>query len=454
MTQTENQTPPSLKGSAILAGAGIMALFLALLAIAGSRDAMVQAVASIGSLLGLVVAVAALIHLARMKENPDHIAGKGWAQVGLACGLFAPAAWLLLAPTGSGHRELANRTACAANLNGIMKTMIVYADDNNARFPLVAPPAEAWTYRLNFGATAASEAQAKADTLSQAGSPASILWIPVVAGSMSSRTLLCKSDPWSDGTTGPMQIGDHWALAPQKSSQLSYSLAYPWQISKTGTIEPGPQWISATDSSLPIMSDMAPQAHRPAARRHHGLETLQQPQSPRRRPEHRLQRRPRRVDPQARRGQWRQHLDLQLQRSGHARPRPRTPAHHAPRHHHDPHPRPQDRQSRITPATPIETQISRFALPPATVATIPPAAADSTAPRSPAKAASPAPETPPASAACRSAAVTSMGVITSEAASPNHRPGGANVGNRTRNRRDTRSNNANCTRYGHSVAEA
>jgi hypothetical protein len=78
----------------------------------------------------------------------------------------------------------------------------------------------------------------------------------------SPKQYLCKSDPVANSTPAALTNTSniYWLSFNSGSgtadNSYSYSFAYPW-VSSTGTV--GGWWHNTTDSSLPIMSDMAPQ---------------------------------------------------------------------------------------------------------------------------------------------------------------------------------------------------
>src|ERR1051325_5026307 len=54
----------------------------------------------------------------------------------------------ILLPSLAKARELANRSACAANIRGILNSEAIYAAANNDQFSIVTPPATAQGYLL------------------------------------------------------------------------------------------------------------------------------------------------------------------------------------------------------------------------------------------------------------------------------------------------------------------
>jgi hypothetical protein len=76
----------------------------------------------------------------RIRRNPEALGGLGFAQAGVSLGCcslcLAALAWVLM-PTSTGHHRLTHRSYCAANLRGIMQSMIVYSAENSDAFPVM-----------------------------------------------------------------------------------------------------------------------------------------------------------------------------------------------------------------------------------------------------------------------------------------------------------------------------
>lgn len=205
-----------------------------------------------------------LIAAARIRRNPDRLAGAGFAQSAVTMSVIGMSLFvlaLLLLPGGGHRRELPNRAYCAANLRGIVQSMNVYAADNNDTFPIVtyAP----YSAALNDPVAAAAVADAEKTLQTyyrapypQAGSIPASVWILVLKNQVSPKQFICKSDPVASGI--PAAISDpagNFYNNFQNGHQLSYSFAYPWNAKG----EVAPWWKNLTDSSLPIATDMAPQ---------------------------------------------------------------------------------------------------------------------------------------------------------------------------------------------------
>jgi len=186
----------------------------------------------------------------------------------------------ILLPSLGRARELSNRTYCAANARGITQSMNVYGADNADAFPIVLGATSAGNYRtaaspggIATTATTADDALAAyytgAISTQTAGNVLANVWILVLKNQTTSKQYICKSDPVVSSTAANLQTGQFYYLnfnsasnpgAPAASWDLanSYSFAYPWVGSGAAPFAASGLWKNTTDSSLPIMSDMAP----------------------------------------------------------------------------------------------------------------------------------------------------------------------------------------------------
>ncbi|HVS71500.1 MAG TPA: DUF4190 domain-containing protein [Phycisphaerae bacterium] len=221
---------------------------------------------AIGAIPGILAIVFAGVALTRMARNPA-LGGRGMAITGLVTGILsvaiAPICLLMIAillPALGRARELANRSACAANARGIMEAMIVYANENNDVFPVTpyAPLSSTNAGASSENTNASSPEDALAYLASgksaQNGSPLAPAWMLLLAGQVEPRYFICKSDPFA--TTPATPTGTYYANF-QSDHQLSYSFAYPYLVNgDEATV--GLWWKNTSDESLPLMSDMAP----------------------------------------------------------------------------------------------------------------------------------------------------------------------------------------------------
>ena len=165
----------------------------------------------------------------------------------------------ILLPSLGRARELSNRSYCAANLRGILQSMNVYAADQGDTFPTVTSGATAGAYTFaSAGNSSNTNADAAINLYYTSGTGASSVtacwWILVLKNQVSPKQFICKSDPVGAGSPAPISnSSNQFQLDFSASNQFSYSSAFPWSGTSVGG-----WWKNITDSSLPIMSDMAP----------------------------------------------------------------------------------------------------------------------------------------------------------------------------------------------------
>jgi prepilin-type N-terminal cleavage/methylation domain-containing protein len=136
----------------------------------------------------------------------------------------------ILMPALARVRELAQRVVCGTNLSGIVKAMVVYAnDDETGRFPRAGAPQGMWT---DFPITAS-------------------LYLLVKRDYTSSKQFMCKSDASvSDGTSqDPGALDDF----PDGGGNVSYGYHMPYNFVDDGTDHS----FALTASSEPGMAVVA-----------------------------------------------------------------------------------------------------------------------------------------------------------------------------------------------------
>jgi len=225
----------------------------------------------IGAVLGIIGLILGIIALSRANKNPMQYGGKGYAITGIvtSCvGTFVafPLVLAMLLPSLGRARELSNRSYCAANLRGIGQSMNIYAADNMDVFPIL-PSNTATGYTMTSPGSADANAELAINRMYAAtptnGPVLAGPWVLVMRNQTSPKQFICKSDDFASTpaaippqiSTYPVTFQTNPASATAAPGSLSYSFAYPW----TGTpVTVGKWWTALTDSSLPIMSDMAP----------------------------------------------------------------------------------------------------------------------------------------------------------------------------------------------------
>jgi len=199
----------------------------------------------------------------------------------------------ILLPSLAKAKELANRTACEANIRSILQSMTIYAQSNQSTFPCVVGPIAASAYcnsangypavgetSLAGAVTSAWYATAAPDALSTANgnaSPLGSLWILVLQGQDTPKTFICPSDPIANsasqqyatvsGTSTPSFPNFGFLALTSTSASTtgqgeSYSIDFPWAYSTTASTSApdsaGGWWVNDSRADQPIACDMAP----------------------------------------------------------------------------------------------------------------------------------------------------------------------------------------------------
>jgi hypothetical protein len=212
----------------------------------------------LGALLGVVAIILGIIALVSISKNPLQYGGKGMAIAGIATGggailllpLFVVAAVLMPAimlPSLGKARELSNRSTCAANLRGIMQSIVVYANDNNDCYPYLGPQTIA----------------AKPPLEDTPGGLMQDMFVLVGNGMVSPKQFLCKSDPATTTpsvtpTPGPGSsfTPSYWTNPSGGDPNLCYSYSFAYQYSRPDQLA---GWHRNTmDAAVPLAADMNP----------------------------------------------------------------------------------------------------------------------------------------------------------------------------------------------------
>jgi len=153
----------------------------------------------------------------------------------------------ILLPSLGKARELTNRSTCAANIRGIMQSMVVYSHENNDYYPILGTGTSAIAYN-------------------QPGGVMSNVFCLVGKGDVGGKQFLCKSDPGStnvcqspvpvaNATTTLASYNPNYFQYNNANNDFcySYSFATPFYNNTVG-----PWWKNTMDSSCPINADMNP----------------------------------------------------------------------------------------------------------------------------------------------------------------------------------------------------
>ncbi len=216
---------------------------------------------------GVPAILMGVLALYLIRKNPHVLAGEGYARWGVMLSVVGIVVTTVLYPMMFWNRNNVHgysRSACAANIKGILTSMTVYANENNDCLPICAPPKEIFKYDVKWGIntreTLASKALEHMQSPALTGNINGPLWVMVLTQQVSPKSYLCKSDPFAASQAAmPANKANEYFAMFSKGDQLSYSIAYPWaKDDKTGVIGPASYWRNSTDGSIPLMSDMTP----------------------------------------------------------------------------------------------------------------------------------------------------------------------------------------------------
>ena len=238
---------------------------LAVTALIVGIASLLLAIFVIGALIAPIGIVLAIIALVQIKKRPAELAGKGLAVTGLVLSALTLVGIAISIPLVLMGQERDNRVRCAANLRGIAMSMNVYAADQQDSFPVV-PPSTPGTYFVASGGNSGEAAPEPAmnkifQDRSGHGSVTACWWLLVLKNQVAPKTFLCRSDRTAGAPAAIANATSKFELDFANGNQFSYSSAYPWVVSWDGSdmrSDRGGWWRNVTDSTLPIMSDIAP----------------------------------------------------------------------------------------------------------------------------------------------------------------------------------------------------
>ena len=177
----------------------------------------------------------------------------------------------ILLPSLGRARELSNRSYCAANIRGVLQSMIVYSAENSDVMPVLGGLSTAGSYTKFTSVAGATTSDVTLASMysgtAENGDVTGCLWILVLKQQCTPKQFICKSDPAASSVAAPVNSSNTFFsnfTAPPGSSAadgaISYSIAYPWALPAGSPAQDvvGGWWKNLTDSSLPLMSDMAP----------------------------------------------------------------------------------------------------------------------------------------------------------------------------------------------------
>jgi prepilin-type N-terminal cleavage/methylation domain-containing protein len=151
----------------------------------------------------------------------------------------------ILLPALGKAKELTNRTACAANLTGIAKAMILYSSESNDSYPYLGT----------------ASISAKNPTGSTLGGLMNDMYYLVGTGVTAPKQFVCRSDSTAipantptSAATNPPYTPTYWNNGGTADFSYSYSFAFQYATSSSLA----QFWRNTMDSAVAIGADLNP----------------------------------------------------------------------------------------------------------------------------------------------------------------------------------------------------
>lgn len=255
----------------------------------------------------LIALILGIIALTRVSGKPEVYGGRGLALAGVILGGLGIGLWVLtvpiLLPSLARARELAKRTTCAANMQGLGYALRTYSNDGDQGMPIAAhwqEKVEAATGQVNYvgrigskrglsGNPAAGESLAVDGPDGRELSTTRNLWTMVRIAGSTPQSFVCPSSgdvanvEWNPQDYWDFGVGDAEqakALPPGINAQGYRQCSYGYQVPYGRYGRPGagddPNMVLAADKgpygsaiegmgvTPPPISTMARQLHAPA----------------------------------------------------------------------------------------------------------------------------------------------------------------------------------------------
>jgi len=161
----------------------------------------------------------------------------------------------ILMPALARVRELANRVVCGSNESGIVKAMLVYAnDDTSGRFPRAGLPGGIWGGTADFTGGANHEAIVAFTGTPPTASVAASLYLLVKYDFTTPKQFVCKSDSITTEYKDPLlELIFDFGGAP--GNHCSYAYHFPYSF---GTPPISYGLHAASDPGLAVVADRSP----------------------------------------------------------------------------------------------------------------------------------------------------------------------------------------------------
>jgi len=204
------------------------------------------------ALTAIPAIILGIVSLVRIEKSGGSLTGRGFA----IAGIVVPAVTLpliallmgIMMPALARTRQLAFRMACATNLSGMGKAMLIYANDYEDELPRAGVKNSTWSKNIpNWQASNRYAAYGmKADGTGGQANISSCFYLLVKYAEVTPKSFICKGDTGvtefrpSDEGAGNMEMIDLWDFGTEPSKHCSYSYHMPFgQYALTTSSDPG-----------------------------------------------------------------------------------------------------------------------------------------------------------------------------------------------------------------------
>ncbi len=204
------------------------------------------------ALTAIPAIILGIVSLVRIEKSGGSLTGRGFAIGGIVVpSVSLPLIALLMAimmPALTRTRQVAYRMVCGANLSGIGKAMLIYANDYDDELPRAGGRNSTWSKNIPNWQASNRYAAYGLNTDGSGGQAniSSCFYLLVKYVEVTPKSFICKGDAGatefrpSDGSAGNTGMIDLWDFGPEPSKHYSYSYHMPFgQYALTTSSEPG-----------------------------------------------------------------------------------------------------------------------------------------------------------------------------------------------------------------------
>ena len=221
---------------------------------------------------GILAIIFGVMAVNAVNRDPMRLTGRGQAIGGIVTGAFSLVLFVIalpiaiLLPALGKAKELSYRSACAANLSGITKCLILYSADNNDRYPYLGN----------------ASIEALPPTGANPGGLMNDMYYMVGTGMVAPKQFICRSDNSaiaarsSSSTNGnPPYAPTYWTNGNTSPGGADYSYSYSFAFQYSAPTKLAPFWANTMDSGVAIGADLNPGTSGPWPRGVHNSHTHQ-----------------------------------------------------------------------------------------------------------------------------------------------------------------------------------